>query len=428
MQRGSVVHAALEHRLLKGSWEGVADVISRYNLPAAKVTPESVLQIAVANEGEFPQTPVAKRHVESSFRLDKSVTGAAWNIVGVIDWIEATHNRISDHKTLSSDNYKLTLTELERHPQAVIYGHAARTIYDMDPPVRFRHIYYPTTGRARPATSEIVYTADALDDAFGKIVDYSHVIADTAKAKEAAEAKPNWGACGDYGGCPFTAYCQLVGDEPSITNALFDIKTETKKENKMSLKDRIKSGKNSPKKKATKALGVNPPETPKTEAPKTPTVDHVEQVLVLEEGVQTASADIAANWTAHAADHGLNPHANPLQTVTMGDAIKGSEKKFEPIHRILLINCVPRKMETVYFDKWIQPYVEEVLQAHHATHYMLPPLDYGKGKAEIALAVKKEMSRGHKTPTVMCVDRKHPLADVIIAEIIGSYDEVIERI
>ena len=69
-----------------------------------------------------------------------------------------------------------------------------------------------------------------------------------------------------------------------------------------------------------------------------------------------------------------------------------------------------------------------MLQKHHAAHYMLPPLDYGKGKAEIALAVKTDISKGTKPPTVMCVDRKHPLADTIIAEIVGTYDEVIERI
>ena len=433
MSKGTIVHAALEHRLKAASWEGVASVIGEYDLDSAAITPEQVLSIAVANEELMPRTPVPERHVEAAFTLSKKRTGAAYNILGVIDWIEATDNRISDHKTLSNDNYKLTLTELKLHPQAVIYAQAGRLLYGMQEPLTFRHIYYPTSSRARADTSEVIYTNASLDDLFGRLVDYSHVIAQTAQAEQPQDAKPNFSACGDYGGCPFAGLCKVVGDEPHLNDKLLDLKGDIKMKNKKSLAERIKEAKAAKQQNASpeskkEALPINPPES-KTPVKKTKAQTPKDKPKAKKKTEKPAEQeDINANWAAHASDHGLNPQANPLQTVTMGQAIEGSEKKFNPIHRILLINCVPRTMEVQYFDKWIQAYVDEVLQKHHAAHYMLPPLDYGKGKAEIALAVKTDISKGTKPPTVMCVDRKHPLADTIIAEIVGTYDEVIERI
>ena len=97
--------------------------------------------------------------------------------------------------------------------------------------------------------------------------------------------------------------------------------------------------------------------------------------------------------------------------------------------RVLCIGCVPRKVEVTYFDDWIEPFIASVLKANHAKHYMLPPLDYGKGKAEVNVAVRVWLAvPGNKVPKVLHVDRRHPLADSVLTELIPHYDEIFEKV
>jgi hypothetical protein len=84
----------------------------------------------------------------------------------------------------------------------------------------------------------------------------------------------------------------------------------------------------------------------------------------------------------------------------------------------------------VHFDDWVYPFSQAVAKTHNAKHYLLgQSLDYGKGKAEVAVAVKVWLGTpGNKLPTVLHVDRKHPLADMMLSELIPLYDEVFERV
>jgi hypothetical protein len=136
---------------------------------------------------------------------------------------------------------------------------------------------------------------------------------------------------------------------------------------------------------------------------------------------------------------------NPVENVTLGDYIKNTEthevvedapnvntrlrKLPEPErgHSILYVDCMPRFQAIEFFDEWIQPIVNKVLTAHRARHYMLHPLDYGKGKAEIQCELSVWLrAEGNRLPERLNLSRRHPLADIFIAETAGMWHEVVE--
>jgi hypothetical protein len=104
------------------------------------------------------------------------------------------------------------------------------------------------------------------------------------------------------------------------------------------------------------------------------------------------------------------------------EAIYGEkDRRYEPW--ILFINCQPSSSEGVRdFGEWVQQFVDKVLEKHSAKHYMLPPLDNGKGSALIEEMLSRYIqARPEKMPKGMTVDRNHPLYSVCCATVKPHY-------
>ena len=509
MKKGTAVHSAAEHRLLKATWDGVQAVVPK------EFDPATILEIAMSHHREFPTEPVPKEHVEAPFRIPKGTVGiehsTALDIIGFIDWIEFILRRVNDHKTLSNSIYMLTHTELERDPQGIIYPKAASISLGMKFPITFRHLYYPTSSRAKPDKVEVQIEEADLNLRFDTLAQRTHIMARDGKVEEAIGVPPNLSACGDYGGCPFRMYCNLVGDMKSydpfgfapIVKASNKASTEKKP---MGLFNKLQKSNPNPtpvedsadaetpkvtKKRKKPTAGINPPDEnappppkpkkkrkkkkaapvppkPPEEEPTQHDPTEIERILkALKEGKEIedpannpalTSEERELAWRSMAEERGVNTD-DPLSTLTFGQALVAREggthvpgtgyfapgQEVPPGHTpqnapapqksgggttILCIGCLPRKAGAIYFDDWIYPFSQVVAKTHNAKHYLLGQnLDYGKGKAEVAVAVKVWMNTpGNKLPTILYVDRKHPLADMMLSELIPLYDEVFDKV
>ena len=518
MQLGTDVHGHVEHRLLNGIWKPVEET-DKYDL--------KTLRIAMSNEHLLPDEKIEKKWVEASLRIGAGTNGIKLPVIGFIDWLEPFNNRINDHKTQSDSRWSLSEMELRRDPQAIIYGKFALlrypTVFDQ-PNIKFRHIYYPTTSRSRPDTTEITLSLREIDEGFAAIVERTEMMVVDATCEEVKDVLPNTAACGDYGGCPFRGHCEVVGDlgEFNPFEAFEHTDTGAKK---MGLFDKIKA------KKADKS-GINPPqeEKPKVKESERPVLTKEELlaefrkctageiaafqmipkggqrwimrevkagskflvavnqaihklskregskelVAKIIEAMHTKSKgtapkkkvkkvkkvkNVEVNWAELAKDQmgsenlpqkqfERNTSDNPLENYTVGDALKATEETVVVVedapnvnthfgkrpkeymgleHSYLFVDSMPRHATVAFFDEWIKPLVEQVLKQHRARHYMLPPLDYGKGKAEIQCALSAWLrSEGNRLPLKMHICRRHALADVFIAETADMWHEIVE--
>lgn len=526
MLTGTLVHKAVEHRLLTGSWEGVEKVLNPESLRFVKRSAAWIVKVARSQDHRMPEAKVPKGDVEHSFTLDAGDKyGLAVPLLGYIDWVEAGEARVTDHKTLKDAVYQKTQRELEGDSQAIIYGIVAKglgvgTKLQSGPRgVTFRHLYYPTTGKAQPTYTQVELSFDYIEDKFGEVAENSHKMRDYSEISSPANVPPNFTACGDYGGCPFRGYCTQINGA-SVPNVGYGAspdrpgkaaKDVTTVEEALDLfdstdadaKDGGTGGKMAPlpgsaykgKKKAAKpnatfmdrvrdarpsdeddvvdladieddeelseeeleALRVRTAEMAEKAAakpskprrglqPKRRKVEHPEvakaedadeekpkrrkkrKPKASESGTSDvpSARDIAAAWEGHAKDHGLDTQDrnNPLATLTLGKAIEDDERKVAPVTSLLLIDCAPKVMPATRFEEWVLPIVARVEEENGATHYLLPPLDYGRGRAHIAMAVRSLAAKSN-LPTCLCVDSRHPLADCVLAEIVPHYDEVV---
>jgi len=516
MTLGTDVHAHVEHRLLNGVWRVVEDT-DKYN--------RKTLRVAMSNEHLLPDEKVEKKWVEASLRINAGTMGIELPVIGYIDWLEPFNNRVNDHKTQSDSRWSLSEMELRRDPQAIIYGKFALLRYPTvfnQPNIKFRHIYYPTTSRSRPDTTEVTLSLREIDEGFDAIVERTAMMVADANCEEVKDVLPNTAACGDYGGCPFKRYCEVVGDlgEFNPFEAFEHKDTGVKK---MGLFDKIKAGAAKP--------SINPPQEEKKKESERPMLTKEELLVELKkltpgevggfklipqggqrwimrevkagtgllvamnraiskvskrEGSEALVAKIVEtmhkitegqskkvskprkakavapkkeepDWAGLAKSQiGTTDDAstkkferkvsdNPLENYTVGDALKSTEenivvedapnvntrfekKELNPSkYSYLFVDCMPRHTRVTFFDDWIKPLVEQVLTANRAKHYMLPPLDYGKGKAEIQCALSVWLqTEGNRLPSRMNVSRRHALADVFIAETSDMWHEIVE--
>ena len=179
---------------------------------------------AYEKDGTIPTNPIALAGLEYlphpdeidpkdvERRLNLAHHEMAVPLIGFIDLVEPGARRITDHKTTSNFKYCQSPEELRHDAQAIIYStEAAVKYWRNSPDITFRHVYYRTRGRPESRESQVVFGRDELEDAFGTIIDTVNEMHKSSVA-EPKDVKPNINACSDYGGCPFQAQCNALGD------------------------------------------------------------------------------------------------------------------------------------------------------------------------------------------------------------------------
>jgi hypothetical protein len=264
MMKGTGVHSTLEHRLLTATWKELADI---KGVASGKL----LLRIAQSHgDTLFPSEPVPKDLVEHKIKT-KSITGRVCK--GVVDWVEPENNRINDHKTLSSSAWVKMEVELKSDFQAICYCKDALDNMGFTDLVKFRHIYYPTTSKAQPDTTEIVMSANEIQTKFNeKVEPRVAIMTEDAEIELPGEVVPNPSACGDYGGCEFRDLCGQIGDLRKHRADPFESLPSNKDKEaeqaetgvkKMGLFNRVKktqAKKAEEVKEDTKTAGINPPD------------------------------------------------------------------------------------------------------------------------------------------------------------------------
>jgi len=201
----------------------------------------------------LPKPPVPADTVERSFALyhpDWPVL-----IVGYIDLIEPRHRthapdgrivvgRNTDHKTTGNLAYMITFWDLETDPQSIVYSLATGpeiqgtytrtdqvytddkgnpypiyTVVPLEHPIEFRHVYYLTDPRKSPRAEQVRAIVQPGEPEIAALGVELRIMAADAEQTDPGCVTPNLDHCGDYGGCPFIAWCHVLG-EPVVWRAI----------------------------------------------------------------------------------------------------------------------------------------------------------------------------------------------------------------
>lgn len=173
--------------------------------------------------------------------------------VKVVGFIDALYPyepaQVLDHKTSSNKRYTKTARELAHDVQLTLY---AKAYLDHAPDVdevTLTHVYYGTKGAAWSKRVDAQVTRAHVETQWAQIKGTIEQMIEVSRARNAAEAPPNYDSCDKYGGCPYAGECFHADKQrpPQQNN-------ET--ENDMTPDERLK------------ALGLAEPTAPKPTAPK----------------------------------------------------------------------------------------------------------------------------------------------------------------
>lgn len=249
---GGETHIELDHYLTTGKAPGPIATAGIHRLPRPPVPSHNVEAFAAFVGGDLVVPYVMK-----------------------IDLLEPDVKRVTDHKTTKNVKYMKTAEELSHNVQAIGYSAYASALFagtakttggvytssrgDSYPlytpsfdgdPVRFRHVYYLTTGRPRSFEVETSFTTDQLREGFAGIAKTLVDIKDNYK-KRVEDVPTTPSACANYGGCPFIQQCNAA-DGGGPFAALFKLGGQT-----MNFTERLAAAQ---KAKQAALPAVNPPD------------------------------------------------------------------------------------------------------------------------------------------------------------------------
>lgn len=190
---GGNVHAALEHRILHGSWPAGLDseVLSRAQ-PAFDALSKHVPDLKGADvEGEW-------KIDAGDYKLPAS---------GRYDLFLPLDNLVVDWKTTSDLKWAKTECDQLEDPQVLLYIDALQREGKVKLPARFAHVYTVTRGRPVAQYREVTISADDLSLGRKAINVTLEQMDEHSKATDFEKVPANLLACKDFGGCPHWGRC-----------------------------------------------------------------------------------------------------------------------------------------------------------------------------------------------------------------------------
>jgi len=212
---GVKVHAQLERYLKTGEMpDFVAD--------------SEAGNIAASGLHHLPKPGAPGLEIEQHFKFQSPATGIWYR--GFIDVLKAPGEDgipdVLDHKTTGDVKWAKTPEDLLEDTQAILYAKSALLRWPDAPKVRLQWTYFQTrkTRKSLPVLQEV--SREHVDYMFPLIEKGAQEIVTTLIGKQQPlELPPNPRACGMFGGCPFTAQCNLSPEETIRAMSNADQKT-----------------------------------------------------------------------------------------------------------------------------------------------------------------------------------------------------------
>ena len=410
-RRGTAIHAALELYLKNGTILGGVEIDATTGNATGIVSSDKVKEGLRDNGCEWWQT---ERYVRAAMKylpappphgpptlLEEAMylptrAGVPW--IGFIDLIEETPAKITDHKTTSDiRRYAKKPAELITDVQAISYARYLFEASDELVEVIVRLLYFETRNKLRVNTLSVEvtlsreYVAEQWEIIEGEVEEMVRLY----QVENTLELEPNTAACGDYGGCPYSAKCGLnqiksifqentVGFLSKMTKKVAEIEEEgvlpkdapSRETSAEEAEEITKSKKKTPKKKAPKKTA--PPPEAETEAEET----------------------------------APEPKEEPK---------RGRPKKSR---LTIYIDCSPVGVECTLFENWVAPVLaalnEECAKEMEVPSFWLLP--FGEQKAALATALAAA-AKGLTGDLVVSSSDPHtrealphliPLADLVV--------------
>lgn len=191
LNRGTAIHAIIEHYLVYGELVGDADLI---DLMRGSIWWLDALRAC------------GTLLVEHSFE-----STADWVVKtsGFIDVVHRTDDllHVIDHKTTSNFRWMSNEEQLRQDPQAIIYCTEAMRLFPDYDEVSFTHHYILTARPTEPRFVTVTFTREELDRAIGEINLTERAMEQASTSEDATQVLQTLSSCGMYGGCPFAGIC-----------------------------------------------------------------------------------------------------------------------------------------------------------------------------------------------------------------------------
>lgn len=427
MERGSAIHAEIEHYLTKG-W--VRD--SEY-----QAYPEAAAR-------HLPDPKTAKELLVEQ-RINLSVEDVGW--LGFIDILHCDRDPrplVLDTKTSSDFRYAKTPEQLREDTQLNSY---ARYVYEMghEGELDIGHLYLKTYPKSKsipkkgPQTKLVVVTTtrERVDAIWARDAATVRAMKQAALVASVDDLPPSPDACGMYGGCPHRETCSYVPDL-SIAGLFSGDFSHTAQEspalqpsapqgsNMPSFLERLQA-KNAaaqghapapaPEPAPAAAPAVLPPDAPSRTTPVV-VPDLPPDALPAPQAAQAPQDAPSAPPAENAPKRRGRPRKAAQAAPTNGTAASTTPTPATAAQGLTLyIDCMPVKMAGDYvtsFEDWIAPAImaldEEVAQSEKLPSYVLLP--YAKEKAAFVLSIKDQASKS--LPAAMIISSSgHNMSEAI---------------
>lgn len=223
MAFGSVVHAAIEHRLNEGDWPELAQMLvipGNYEDPAVSML--DYPGVWHEAEGMFPWLEDNVIDLVNNVSVQCEVDVEGWatrpppgiTFGGYIDALEADVMRITDWKTRSSFAYAPRGADFANDVQLRYYAAlACRALGWPEVTVRHVNILRPSKGGPALLIEEFTHQAADLYEFFGWVVESALYLKDHIDHPNTAATQRT--KCMEYGGCAFADLCAF-GDGVTV--------------------------------------------------------------------------------------------------------------------------------------------------------------------------------------------------------------------
>lgn len=296
--------------------------------------------------------------------------------VGYIDLLFSpceTLVEIYDHKTTSSVGWSKTADELKSDVQMVTYAKWASLRYPKAVEFHLQHTNFLTNGSNETFATHTTVTKPHVEREWKKIDDTSKRMVALETLTEWKEAKPNWEACGAFGGCPFFGECEKTKPKRKEGEGVFSSFNEAKPEVKpevkgttMALSDILAA------KVAKKANGAAPAVLP-PDAP--PSDSYGKKAAPVEEKVVEVKAEVKKGKV-------IEPKASKGVEAEVSKALKAAPQAGFTLY----INCAPVGVETKPLANWVEAIADSIRTEKKVSDLRL--LSFAEGAALLAAKIR----------------------------------------
>ena len=295
---------------------------------------------------------------------------------------------VGDHKTTKAKRYIKSEDELRNNIQSICYLYAMVKLFGVKEP-KGRWVYYLTQGKAESHRRDFSLPVEELDARWAEYVkDMKDMLDLRNKKVNPIEVKPNYGACNDFGGCPFRSVCSIFREKNMTTPDQLLAKLRAKK----------------------------PPA-------ETPTCDDTLEAK-LEESVRKAPAPTLNPPEAKQSLEELdNPPpveekpAKPTKKKTKKAKAKKVPSELGAGHLTVLIDVLPTKgcEQFTHLSDLAHAAGLQVAEGAKVPHWQM--VEYGKGGAALAVALEKHLDEIGFTGTIL-VDTNTAEAKAVLSMLI----------